>query len=473
MRWNSSGSAMSDQSRPISWRRARSRARGPGPPRGCASHLVVEATCRRRKARTFRTSCGVSTGFCEEVVRARVVALAHGRGVAEGGQHDDGQRGAVRLADAHAGLEAVEAGQADVEQHEVARARRRASRGPPRRSPRACPGSRAAGSRSRRVRATWGSSSTTRMRGTWARAESLAGNHRSRRHVGHTDRPRADNARPAAREGWRRASLARRRPGMGQSMRMRSDDPARAAPRPRPIRGPAAPQDLVGVLSEQRRRAAVEPRPHRSGGSGCPRSARRPRRGCSTSSEQAARRDLRAVERLRHRAHAAAGDARALLERREPLVDRAACARRGARCARSGLVVGDAQRVGAEARVVARASGSPSEPQNERHSASLPTPHDHVAVRGLEGLVGREARMAVAEAAGDLPGQQIGGRVIGERGRAGSRAATRPRARPRPSAARRSRARTMPWNAVMPASTSASDAPDPERRAVRRCRSRS
>ena len=58
-------------------------------------------------------------GLLQEVVGSRVVALAHGRGVAERGQDDDGDGRTVDLADARARLEAVEARHAHVEQHEV------------------------------------------------------------------------------------------------------------------------------------------------------------------------------------------------------------------------------------------------------------------------------------------------------------------------------------------------------------------
>jgi hypothetical protein len=95
IRLNSSGSSMSDQSRPISWSRARSRAR-------------AWAASRWRTVSSWG-----------EVVGAGLVALAHRGGIAERGEDDDGQRGPQPLADAQAGLEAVHAGHAHVEQDEV------------------------------------------------------------------------------------------------------------------------------------------------------------------------------------------------------------------------------------------------------------------------------------------------------------------------------------------------------------------
>ena len=64
MRLNASGSAISDQSRPISCSRARSRARA------CAfSRWRTVSSCSdlsRRNARTLRMSAVVSTGFCRK-----------------------------------------------------------------------------------------------------------------------------------------------------------------------------------------------------------------------------------------------------------------------------------------------------------------------------------------------------------------------------------------------------------------------
>ena len=59
-------------------------------------------------------------GLAEEVVRPDLVALPDRRGVAEGREHDDGQGGPVHLADARAGLEAGDAGEADVQDDQVA-----------------------------------------------------------------------------------------------------------------------------------------------------------------------------------------------------------------------------------------------------------------------------------------------------------------------------------------------------------------
>ncbi len=61
MRLNSKGSAISDQSRPISWSRARSLARACASSRLRASSSWVDF--RRRNARTFRMRAGVSIGL--------------------------------------------------------------------------------------------------------------------------------------------------------------------------------------------------------------------------------------------------------------------------------------------------------------------------------------------------------------------------------------------------------------------------
>ena len=72
------------------------------------AHLVVQRL-EAQEGPHLEDEGGRVDRLLQEVVRARVVALAHGGRIAEGGQHDDGQRGAVGLADARAGLEAVHA----------------------------------------------------------------------------------------------------------------------------------------------------------------------------------------------------------------------------------------------------------------------------------------------------------------------------------------------------------------------------
>ena len=248
-------------------------------------------------------------------------------------------------------------------------------------------------------------------------------------------------------------------PSMGSPLTDRSDHPCspqrRDLARPRPSR-PAAPPRCAGRAAGGGRR--LEPRPAPLRWMGLPtyrprpaRGARRPAAGpraatwgCSSASATVRTRPQGMPAASSAASHSPTGRVRR--SGASMRAQRVVVARRAARwCAKRGS--------SASVRL-ARATS-----QNERHSDSLPTATIDVAVRGLEGLVGGEARMAVAE-----PARHLAGRAARwTRGRrasaAGSPAARRPRARPRRSLPRRSRASRMPWNAVIPASTSAIDAP--------------
>ena len=206
----------------------------------------------------------------------------------------------------------------------------------------------------------------------------------------------------------------------------------------------------VGVLAEHRRRACGSPPACRTASAACPAPAAGRPSDVSTSATIVARGDLRIGEQLVQIADRAAGHT----GRGQPLdpvarASRSAAARRGSASARRSAAT--------RWRLVAKrsSSGSAGHPAEPAPLIVVADREDELAVRGGEGLVGNDRRMAVAHARRRRAGREVDARLIGQqRGDRIEHARCPPTVRGR-SVRARSSAAVMPCAANMPDTMSA------------------